>query len=133
MTITQTMTKPCMIAVCRESLDDDNEWSIYALNQLAEPAILIVEHADWEWGDMGHSKQPRLEVPLPGNGAARVMRVDGSDAELRMSVTLLFSANGVRTRLSFELGMLYRYQDPKVLGMSGLTGWLREAVECRSV
>ena len=129
MNTTQTARIPFRLAVCHELLGDGCEWSIYAINALAQPATLVVEHVDWEWGDMGHAKRPGAKFSLPSKGVARMLRVDGADGELSMSVTVLLTTSGIQSRLSFSLGKLYLYRDPEPLDMLGLPGWLRTADE----
>lgn len=131
MVISHIPPVPCRAAVCREALADRNEWSVYLLNDLPCTIDVIVEHIDYEWGDLGHSQRPGTRFTLPPAGIARVCRVDDDDAELSMTISLLITAHAKNCRAAFELGKLYHYRDPMPIEALGMAGWLRSPDDCR--
>lgn len=64
-----TTPAPCRVAVCRELLNDDHQWSIYVVNDRARPIEVVIEQIIYEWGDLGNSESP--ETRLRGTSRKR--------------------------------------------------------------
>lgn len=116
------------IAVCREALDDGNDWSIYFVSAFDTVVDVVVTRVEFEWGDRGHSVTGAQRVTVPAGGVARIWRVSGDDAEVSMSLSLRIYTPTREAPLHFELSRLYRYRDPMLLPQIGLPGWLRRPV-----
>ena len=113
------------LAICRESQADGNEWSIYAVNNAAEPILVRLLRGAWEWGDVGHTIKPAREVTVPPRAAAQILRVNDGDAEVSLSLSLHVESTAGKHLASYELGKLYRYREPKMLPTPRKLGWLR--------
>lgn len=115
------------LAICRESQTDGHDWSIYAVSKAAESVSVCVLRSQWEWGDVGHTIQPRNVVTLPPGAAAQILRVNDDDAEVSMSLSLRVESTSGQHVVTFDLGKLYRYRDPVMLSAPRKTGWLRSS------
>jgi hypothetical protein len=113
------------LAVCREPQADGNEWSIYGINTGTEPVLVIMLRSEWEWGDVGNAIKPRREFNLLPGAFAQILRVSDDDAEVSMSLSLQVASTVGKHLVSYELGKLYRYREPKMLPTLRKLGWLR--------
>ncbi len=70
----------CRVAACRESLNDNKEWSFYLLNDSNNSLDLVVLYeVGYEWGNYGDSEVVDIRVTdlTPGDHAL-IWRDDGS-------------------------------------------------------
>jgi hypothetical protein len=116
---------PFLLAVCREDLGDERDWTLYFLNDLPSAVEVVIERVSYEWGDMGHTEATGERVHVASEGAARLWRVDDSAAEISASVVLRVLAPQGERRVTFELGKLYRYREPTYIEKLGRPGWVR--------
>jgi hypothetical protein len=117
----------CRVAVCRELLNDDHEWSIYVVNDQARPIEAVIEQIIYEWGDVGQSEAPEKRVAVGPRGSARIWRVDDSAAELSVSLSLRLVGADQESRLTFELGKLYLHRNPTHISELNKLGWIKLA------
>jgi hypothetical protein len=87
-----------------------NDWAFYFINNTDIPLeSLVLEHVDYEWGDMGNSQDVNRQVgPVKARGVLLAWRDDSDAAELRTDLT--FQARSARGQhgMTFEFPKLYR-------------------------
>jgi hypothetical protein len=115
----------CRVAACRETLDDDQEWSFYLINDSDTPLDLAVLcEIGYEWGGWGNSETADVRVTDLAPGAhALIWRDDGSGAELRMDLSVRVQVGGREVLLQFEFPKLYRKRNVPVVERLGKPGW----------